>query len=126
MATTTTEPKTESKNASTSAPKTELPNPFAAFASALPSMPAMPSFDPAAAWAQGQQAVQTMMTDAQARWQTFAEQVAALEAQVATHAQTAVAGWATLAKDAIAYGQQLSGEARKVAVEAAKKMAVGA
>ena len=117
---------TESKTASTSAPKSELPNPFAAFASAMPAMPAMPTFDPAAAWAQGQQTFQTMMADAQTRWQTFADQVAALEAQVATHAQTAVAGWATLAKDAIAYGQQLSGEARKVAVETAKKVGGGA
>lgn len=115
MATNTTESKTESK----SAPKTELPNPFAAFASAMPSVA---SFDPSTVWAQGQQTLQTMMADAQTRWQTFADQVAALEAQVATHAQTAVAGWATLAKDAIAYGQQLSGEARKVAVETAKKV----
>lgn len=119
MATTTTESKSESK----SAPKAELPNPFAAFTGALPSMPA---FDPGAMWSQGQQAVQSMMADAQTRWQTFADQVAALEAQVATHAQTAVAGWATLAKDAIAYGQQLSGEARKVAVETAKKVGVSA
>ena len=39
MATNSTESKTESK----SAPKAELPNPFAAFAGAMPSMPSMPS-----------------------------------------------------------------------------------
>lgn len=34
--------------------------------------------------------------------------------------------WSQLAKDAIAYGMQLSAEARKASVDAAKKMGVGA
>ena len=34
--------------------------------------------------------------------------------------------WAQLAKDAIAYGTQLSAEARKAGAETAKKMGVGA
>lgn len=90
------------------------------------SAPQLPSFDPMAMWQQGQQAFTKMMADSLARWQAFGDQYAAIEAQVSTHAQTAVTNWAQLAKDAIAYGMQLSAEARKVSVDAAKKFGVGA
>jgi len=104
----TTEPKTST------APKAE--NPFAAFA----------SFDPMTMWAQSQQTFTKMMNDSLTRWQSFGDQYAAIEAQVSSHAQNAVSTMAQLAKDAIAYGAQLSAEARKLSVETAKKMGVSA
>jgi hypothetical protein len=88
--------------------------------------PQLPSFDPMAMWQQGQQAFAKMMADSLARWQAFGDQYATIEAQVSTQAQAAVTNWAQLAKDAIAYGTQLSAEARKASVDAAKKMGVGA
>jgi hypothetical protein len=94
-----------------------LPPPPAAHTSSSP-------FDPAAFWSQGQQAFNKMVTESLARWQAFSEQYAAIESQVASQAQQAVASWAQLAKDAIAYGQQLSAEARKLAMDATKKMSI--
>lgn len=82
--------------------------------------------DPMAIWTQSQAQLTKLMADAQARWQSFADQYAAVEAQVSQHAQTAVANWAQLAKDAIAYGVQLSAEARKLSLETAKKLGVNA
>lgn len=108
----------DTKTETTSAPKSD-PNPFAAFAS-------LPPFDPMAMWAQGQQAFAKLMTDATSRWQTFAEQCASIEHQVASHANTAVTNWAQLAKDAIAYGTQLAAEGRKLSIETATKMGVSA
>jgi len=101
-------------------PTTETPK----TASAPTAAPQLPSFDPMAMWAQGQQVFAKMMTDSLSRWQAFGDQYAAIEAQVSTHANAAVANWAQLAKDAIAYGTQLSAEARKASVDAAKKLGV--
>jgi hypothetical protein len=101
-------------------PKTDAPLP------AFPSFPSFPNFDPMSMWAAGQQTFTKLMTDAAGRWQSFTEQYAAIEQQVSTHAQDAVNHWAQLAKDAIAYGTQLSAEARKMSLETAKKMGVGA
>jgi len=84
------------------------------------------AFDPMQFWTQGQAQMLKMMTDATARWQSFGDQYAAIEQQVASHATKAVNDWAQLAKDAIAYGVQLSSEARKLSVETAKKMGVNA
>ena len=95
-----------------------LPPPPAAHTSS--SLP----FDPTAFWAQGQQAFNKMVSESLSRWQAFADQYAAIESQVASQAQQAVASWAQLAKDAIAYGQQLSAEARKLATDATKKMSI--
>jgi hypothetical protein len=88
--------------------------------------PTLPTFDPMAMWAQSQAAFTKMINDSMARWQSFGDQYAAVEQQVASHAQTAVTQCAQLAKDAIAYGQQLSAEARKLSIETAKKMGVSA
>mgnify|MGYP001262290504 CR=1 FL=1 len=111
-----TDPKTDKKPE----PKTEIPsadaNPFASFA----------SFDPMTYWTTSQQAFQRMVTDAYGRAQTFAEQYAALEAQLVQRAQGAVASWAQLTQDAIAYSAQLSAEARKLGIETYRKMNVGA
>lgn len=107
-----------SNEAKTTPPKSNpvIENPFQAF----------PAFDPMQMWAQGQAQMQKLMGDSVARWQAFADQVAQIETQVASHAQTAVTNWAQLAKDAIAYGVQLSAEARKLSIETAKKLGVNA
>jgi hypothetical protein len=103
--------------------KTEAPK-----AAPLPEMPfpQFGSFDPMAYWTQSQQAFQKLMTDSYARAQSFADQYAALEAQVVSRAQGAVANWAQLTQDAIAYSAQLSAEARKLGFESARKMSAGA
>ncbi len=87
-------------------------NPFTAFA----------TFDPMTMWATSQQTFAKLMTDGFGRAQMFAEQCAAMEAQFVTRAQGAVANWAQLAQDAIAYSSQLSAEARKLGFDAAKKI----
>lgn len=104
----------DAKTTTSKTPNTETPfQPFAAF-------------DPMQLWAQGQAQMQKLMGDAVTRWQAFADQYAQIEQQVSSHAQTAVTNWAQLAKDAIAYGVQLSAEARKLSVETAKKLGVQA
>jgi hypothetical protein len=92
-------------------PKTETPsasNPFA-------------GFDPMTAWTTGQQAIQQVMAEAHARMTTFAAEYAALEAQMFTRAQAAIANWAQLANEAVAYSAQLSTQARKLGLETARK-----
>lgn len=107
--------KTETKTAETPrTEKTELPNPFAAFA----------SFDPMAFWAQSQQMFQKAFTDAYSRSQSMADQYAAMESQLVSRAHGAVANWAQLTHDAINYAAQLSAEARKLGFETARKMNV--
>jgi hypothetical protein len=81
-----------------------------------------PSFDPLAYWATVQQTFQRATADAQGRAQAFAEQYAALEAQFVQRAQGAVATWAQLTQDAIAYSAQLSAEARKISLDAFRKV----
>jgi len=94
-------------------PKIDPSNPFAAF-------------DPMAYWTASQQAFQRAVADAYGRAQTFADQYAALESQFIQRAQGAVANWAQLTQDAIAYAAQLSAEARKLGFETARKMSAGA
>lgn len=107
-------PKTETR---TETPKTETPNnPFAAFT----------SFDPMQYWAASQAGFQKLVADAFQRAQSFADQYATLEAQMVNRAQGAVASWAQLTQDAIAYSAQLSAEARKLSLDAARKMSAGA
>ena len=86
----------------------------------------LPNMDPMAIWAESQAQLTKMMTAALGRWQSFGDQYANVEAQVQAHAQNAVTNWAQLAKDAIAYGVQLSTDARKLSVETAKKMGINA
>lgn len=104
----------------TEAPKA-APSPESAFPHNL-----FASFDPMAYWTQSQQAFQKLVTDSYARAHSFADQYAALETQMISRAQGAVANWAQLAQDAIAYSAQLSAEARKLGFETARKMSVGA
>ncbi len=107
-----------SNEAKTTAPK--------ATPAAETPFPSFAAFDPMAMWAQGQAQMQKLLTDATGRWQSFTEQYAQIEQQVSAHAQNAVTNWAQLAKDAIAYGVQLSAEARKLSLETAKKLGVQA
>ena len=106
-----TEPKTAKAEPKVETPKHD--NPFA-------------PFDPIAYWGAVQQAFQRMTADAQGRAQAFSDQYAALEAQLVQRAQGAVATWAQLTQDAIAYGAQLSAEARRIGFEAYRKMSAGA
>jgi hypothetical protein len=83
-------------------------------------------FDPMAAWTASQETFAKMIADAQARAKAFADEYAALEAQMIARAQAAIAAWAQLAQDTLAYGAQLSAHARKVGFEAARKATAGA
>lgn len=84
------------------------------------------SWDPMTAWTASQQAFQKMFADAQSRAQSFAEEYAALEAQMMARAKTAIETWSQLAQDALAYSAQLSAQARKLGLETARKMGAGA
>ena len=110
------EPKKPEAPKAAPTPSPEMPLPHTLFA----------SFDPMAYWTQSQQTFQKLVTDSYARASSFAEQYAALETQMISRAQGAVANWAQLAQDAIAYSAQLSAEARKLGFETARKMSVGA
>ncbi len=98
----------------TTAPKTET-SAFAAFT----AFPQMGAFDPMAAWSK-------LVAESLARMTSFADHYAGLEAQMMTRAQGAVASWAQMSQDAIAYGGQLSAEARKWGEGAWKKLATAA
>ncbi|MEO8843873.1 MAG: hypothetical protein ABI591_25770 [Kofleriaceae bacterium] len=87
-----------------------------------PSQNPFVGIDPMTAWTQGQAAFHQMMADAFGRMSSFAEEYSSLESQLVTRAQGAVANWAQLTADAIAYGAQLSAQARKVGLENAKKL----
>jgi hypothetical protein len=104
----------ETKKTEKTEAKTE--NPFTAF----------PTFDPMTYWTQSQQQFTKLVADAYARANSFAEQYGALETQMVARAQGAVASWAQLTQDAIAYSAQLSAEARKIGLETIRKMSAGA
>jgi len=59
-------------------------------------------------------------------WKACADAYSAFEAQLVKNAQGAVAQWAQLAQDAIAYSGQLAAESRKLAMENMKKLATAA
>lgn len=112
----------EAKKTTTEMPKTEAPKTDTAFPQNL-----FTSFDPMAYWSQSQQTFQKLVSESYGRAHSFADQYAVLEAQMIARAQQAVASWAQLAQDAIAYSAQLSAEARKAGVETFRKtMGAGA
>jgi hypothetical protein len=90
--------------------------------STFPAASPFVGFDPMTAWTQGQAAFHQMMADAFGRMASFAEEYSSLESQLVTRAQGAVANWAQLTADAMAYGAQLSAQARKAGLENAKKL----
>jgi hypothetical protein len=74
----------------------------------------MPFTDPMTAF-------QKLMTDAMVRMASFAEEYAALEAQMLARAQAVIATWGQLAQDGLVYSAQLSAQARKLGVDTARK-----
>jgi len=68
-------------------------------------------FDPAVAFAAAQQTMHKLM-----------EQYAQLEEQMLVRAKQAIETWAQLAQDALAYSAQLSAQARKLGLDAARKL----
>jgi len=93
-------------------PKTDsIPNPFA-------------SFDPMAAFTASQQAFHKMLTDAQGRMQALHAEYSQLEQQMVARAKQAIETWAQLAQEALAYSAQLSAEARKLGLDAARKLGI--
>ncbi len=89
-----------------------------------PANPFNPAFDPMAAWGASQQAFHKMIGEAQGRVQAFANELATLESQMYSRAKQAIETWAQLAQDALQYSAQLSAEARRLGLEAARKMSV--
>jgi len=81
------------------------------------------AFDPMTYWNASQQAFQRMMSDGYGRAQTLSEQYAAFENLMVSRAQAAVQTWSQLAQDAIAYGAQLSAEARKLSLDTVRRAA---
>lgn len=71
--------------------------------------------DPMAIWTASQQAFTRMMTEGFAHY-------AALEGQMIERAQAAVSTWSQLNQDAIRYGAQLAGEARKLGLDVVSKL----
>lgn len=114
----TNNPKTDSKSDT----KTEAPNAERPFAGHDP----FAGFDPMRAWTASQQAFHQMLTDSLTRAQAWADEYAALEAQMFARANSAIDTWAQLAHDALGYTAQLSAQARKLSFEAARKVGVGA
>jgi hypothetical protein len=75
------------------------------------SAPNLP-FDPTMLFAASQQKMQDLM-----------EQYAQLEALAIARARQAIETWAQLAQDALAYSAQLTAQARKLGLDAARKIA---
>lgn len=86
-----------------------------------PFMSAFTGFDPAGAWGAAQQSWQKMISESFTRAQTWADQYASIEKQMFDRANEAVDTWAKVAHDTIAYSQELTAQARKLGVEAARK-----
>ncbi len=96
----------------------------AAFQNALSSMTNMASAggtNPFAAWTQGPAAFQKIVGDSFVRAQAWSDEYVAQETQMTSKAHGAIDTWAQLAHDTINYTAQLSAQARKLSVEAARK-----
>lgn len=83
-----------------------------------PTNPFM-SFDPMAAWTK-------LMAESFTRMHAFADHYVQIEQQAIARASGAVASWAQMSQDAIAYSAQLSAEARKLSMDAWKKLGIAA
>lgn len=75
------------------------------------------SFDPMQYFAASQQQFAKLVGDAQGRAQQFADQYAKMESEWVARSQAAIVAMAQMAQDAIAYGAQLSTEARKLTMQ---------
>ncbi|HTL36927.1 MAG TPA: hypothetical protein VL326_27515 [Kofleriaceae bacterium] len=115
-------PRTEPSGAA-SQQASQATNPFAHLAQFMPFAPfgAFAATDPMKAWEQTQQAWQKMFTDAQGQAQKWADEYATVEKQLFVRASQAIDTWSQLAKDSLAYTEQLSAQARKLGFDAARK-----
>jgi hypothetical protein len=87
------------------------------------------AFDPMAVfhmWTNAHQTFAKMMGESSARAQAWSDEVAAMETQLFTRMNAAIDQWAQLAHDSLTYTAQLSAQARKLGVEAARKAGAGA
>jgi hypothetical protein len=75
------------------------------------------SFDPMQYFAASQQQFAKLVGDAQGRAQQFADQYPKMESEWVARSQAAIVAMAQMAQDAIAYGAQLSAEARKLTMQ---------
>jgi hypothetical protein len=75
------------------------------------------AFDPMQYFAASQQQFAKLVGDAQGRAQQFADQYAKMESEWVARSQAAIVAMAQMAQDAIAYGAQLSAEARKITLQ---------
>jgi hypothetical protein len=83
---------------------------------------AQPGFmNPVQAWTSAQQTFAKAMTESMTRAQSWSDEYAAIEQQMLTRANTAIDTWAQLAHDSLAYTAQLSSQARKLSMDAARK-----
>lgn len=134
-----TNPKSKTEAPKAEAPKAEAPkaepaaNPFASMFGAFDPMAYWTQSQQAfqklvsdAAWMQPQQAMQKLVGDAVGRAQAFADHYATMENHMVSRAHAAVASWAQMTQDAIAYAAQLSAEARKLGLETLRKAQPGA
>ncbi len=77
--------------------------------------------NPFGAWTQTQASVQKIIGDSFVRTQVWSDEYVAQESQMVAKAHGAIDTWAQLAHDTINYSAQLSAQARKLSVEAARK-----
>lgn len=82
---------------------------------------ATPGANPMAAWTSTQASFQKAFADSFTRAQAWSDEYAANEAQMTSRAHAAVDTWAQLAHDSINYTAQLSAQARKLSMDAARK-----
>ena len=109
-------------------PKADNGSSASASANAAPHTPFNPfsatAWDPMAAFSASQQNWQKVVNEAVGRAQSWADEYAAIEQQMFTRALQAVDTWAQLARDTIAYSQQISAQARKLSFETMRKAGV--
>jgi hypothetical protein len=127
----TTETKSKNESTKNAAPH----NPFAAFdpmaiwqqfqVQMNAWTAAQPGFvNPVQAWTSAQQTFAKAMTDSMSRAQSWSDEYAAIEQQMLARAKAAIDTWAQLAHDSLAYTAQLSSQARKLGMDAARKAGV--
>ena len=93
-----------------------------AFQNALGAMTNMTAgANPLGAWTQTQASFQKMVGDSFVRTQAWSDEYVAQETQMTAKAHGAIDTWAQLAHDTINYTAQLSAQARKLSVDAARK-----
>jgi hypothetical protein len=80
------------------------------------------ALDPMGYWASFRQAMSTAQQHGSSVAGKLDAQYVELESQLVERAHAAVATWAQLANDSIAYSAKLSAEARKLGADVAKKM----